>query len=188
MPDSEIRRRMYYHIYDTLLANGYEQVSVWGFLKGGKGKYSSVTREQYLGLGPSAGTYTGKQFLFNTFNMEKYISGPVQDQLPYEYIMDVTPHMERLFWVYWRLYETVIPREVYRQRFDRDFTEDFKSLLYGAEMMKYMVVRILTCCLPKGDTPDPPATESFCPGFHQSYLDCVYTGSLSGQGAFVCLA
>lgn len=141
MPDSEIRRRMYYHIYDTLLANGYEQVSVWGFLKGGKGKYSSVTREQYLGLGPSAGTYTGKQFLFNTFNMEKYISGPVQDQLPYEYIMDVTPHMERLFWVYWRLYETVIPREVYRQRFDRDFTEDFKSLLYGAEMMKYMVVK-----------------------------------------------
>lgn len=125
MPDGKTRKQMYYHIMDTLTAKGYKQVSVWSFLKGNALKYSSVTRDKYLGLGPSAGTYTGKQFLFNTFNIKEYLAMTMRGQIPGSYIMDVSPRLERLFWIYWRLYETGISLNAYRMRFGSDFMDDY---------------------------------------------------------------
>ena len=125
MPDGKTRKQMYYHIMDTLTSKGYKQVSVWSFLKGNALKYSSVTRDKYLGLGPSAGTYTGKQFLFNTFNIKEYLAMTMRGQIPGSYIMDVSPRLERLFWIYWRLYETGISLNAYRMRFGSDFMDDY---------------------------------------------------------------
>lgn len=125
MPNGQTRKQMYFHIRDTLTSKGYEQVSVWSFLKGKTLKYSSVTRDKYLGLGPSAGTYTGKQFLFNTFNIKEYIAITMRGQLPGSYIMDVSPRLERLFWIYWRLYETKIPLNSYNIRFGSDFMKGY---------------------------------------------------------------
>lgn len=139
MPDGLTRKRMYYHICDKLLGNGYKQVSVWSFLKGGKDIYSSVTRDTYLGLGPSAGTFTGKQFLFNTFHMNDYISLPLHNRIPTAYIMNITPNMERLFWIYWRLYETAIPLTAYKDRFGSEFCDDFNHWLWLADKLHYTV-------------------------------------------------
>jgi coproporphyrinogen III oxidase-like Fe-S oxidoreductase len=133
MPSRNLRKRMYYHLCQTLTASGYRQISVWSFYKGTGTKYSSVTRDRFLGLGPSAGTYTGKQFLFNTFNMEQYLTH-TPDRLPFAYMMDVPPALERLFWVYWRLYETTIPIDNYKTLFDRDFNHDFKSWVWACRL------------------------------------------------------
>ncbi|MFA5444813.1 MAG: radical SAM protein [Bacteroidales bacterium] len=137
MPDGKIRKQMYFHIQDTLIAKGYKQVSVWSFLKGNTHKYSSVTRDKYLGLGPSAGTYTGKQFLFNTFNINEYISLSIRSQIPGSYIMDVSSRMERLFWIYWRLYETKIPLNSYKTCFGSDFMKDYGKWVLITELFGY---------------------------------------------------
>ncbi len=137
MPDGKTRKQMYYHIRDTLTAKGYKQVSVWSFLKGNTLKYSSVTRDKYLGLGPSAGTYTGKQFLFNTFNITEYIPITIRGQIPGSYIMDVSPRLERLFWIYWRLYETKIPLNSYKTRFGSDFMKDYGKWIQIMEQLGY---------------------------------------------------
>ncbi|MFA5302380.1 MAG: radical SAM protein [Bacteroidales bacterium] len=137
MPDGKTRKQMYFHIQDTLIAKGYKQVSVWSFLKGNTLKYSSVTRDKYLGLGPSAGTYTGKQFLFNTFNINEYIPLTIRDQIPGSYIMDVSPRLERLFWIYWRLYETKIPLNNYKTLFGSDFMKDYGKWVRITEQLGY---------------------------------------------------
>jgi oxygen-independent coproporphyrinogen-3 oxidase len=166
MPGKHLRKRMYYHLCQTLTASGYRQVSVWSFHKGGGAKYSSVTRDRFLGLGPSAGTYTGKQFLFNTFNTEDYLTQTPLGKLPFAYMMDVPPALERLFWVYWRLYETIIPTEDYKRLFNRDFYRDFKSWIHLARLLGYLD----SGRHPSGRSTYPPNLVINKKGIHQIHL------------------
>jgi len=137
LPNGRKRKRFYYYICEKLKDQGYQQISVWGFLKKGRTKYSSVTRDYYLGLGPSAATYTGNQFLFNSFNLEHYSDQIRQGKHPYSIIMNVSENLEKLFWLYWRLYETVISTTDYRQKFKSEFKSDFKKLTYTLRILGY---------------------------------------------------
>ena len=57
MPDLATRREQYRAIAAWCAANGFERVSVWGFKRGGAPRYSSVTRDGYLGIGPGSGAH-----------------------------------------------------------------------------------------------------------------------------------
>jgi coproporphyrinogen III oxidase-like Fe-S oxidoreductase len=76
--------------------------------------FSSVTRDFYLGLGPGAGTYTGREFHFNVFSVDHYARCLEAGRLPIALRMDVSERMARLFWLYWRLYETEVPLGAWR--------------------------------------------------------------------------
>lgn len=128
MPPLDVRRKMYYFIHDFLAANGYARSSVWSFTRAGKAPYSSVTREYYVGFGPSAGSYTGDGFFFNTFSVVDYMKTVLLRE-PVALKMDVTERMRKIFWLYWRLYETVIPYAEYRAVFGGDIDDDFGVLL-----------------------------------------------------------
>ena len=68
------RRSMYYFIYNMMNKYRYNRCSVWSFQRySDEKKYSSVTRERYMGFGASAGTYYEKTFTLNTFNVHEYI-------------------------------------------------------------------------------------------------------------------
>ena len=81
-----------------------------------------------MGLGPSAGTYTGNAFYFNTFSVSEYIETE-QARLPIALKMRVSNRLEKLFWFYWRLYEIAVPRKEYLERFGCAFPWDFRILL-----------------------------------------------------------
>ncbi|WP_051599232.1 hypothetical protein [Metaclostridioides mangenotii] len=51
-----------------------KRTSVWAFGKEEVPKYSSITRDAYIGFGPSAASLTKKYFKINTFSVEEYIS------------------------------------------------------------------------------------------------------------------
>jgi len=137
LPNAVQRKRFYFKIIEKLNANGYHQISVWGFLKSGRTKYSSVTRDYYLGLGPSAATYTGKQFLFNSFNLAYYQKQIDLRKLPYSLIMNVSENLKKLFWIYWRFYETAIPLKAYKQLFRSEFKKDFGKILFALRILGY---------------------------------------------------
>lgn len=138
LPNSTQRKRFYYHICKKLKDHGYQQISVWGFLKNGKTKYSSVTRDYYLGFGPSAATFTGKQFLFNTFNLEHYQNQIDLGKKPYSIILNVSENLEKLFWLYWRFYETVIPLKDYETKFRSDFKKNFRKMIIVLKALGYI--------------------------------------------------
>ena len=106
MPGLFTRRRQYRLIHDYLIGQGFERVSVWGFQKGGKHRYSSVTRDQYIGLGAGAASSFDTRFYFNTFSIEAYEQQLQNNHSPAAVQMNVTPSLQRWYWLYWKLYDT----------------------------------------------------------------------------------
>jgi len=117
MPDLGTRRTLYYHLYRYLVRNRFQRVSVWGFKKGDAPRYSSVTRDNYLGLGAGAGSHMPEGFYLNTFSVEQYISKCRARTFPTALFMDFNKAMQDYFWLYWRFYDTAIPKQGLVERF-----------------------------------------------------------------------
>ena len=126
MPDWRVRRKMYYAIMDFFKEKKYRQTSVWSFNRNQNGKYSSVTRDYYIGFGAGAASYTGSNFYFNTFSIPEYIK-TAQERIPTALKMKVSKKLEKLFWLYWRFYDTQIPLAEYERLFGRYVSDDFRN-------------------------------------------------------------
>jgi coproporphyrinogen III oxidase-like Fe-S oxidoreductase len=62
---------------------GYARTSVWTFGKNPKHRYSSITRDRYVGLGPSGSSLVdGGQFYVNTFDVDTYAQLTDSGRLP----------------------------------------------------------------------------------------------------------
>jgi oxygen-independent coproporphyrinogen-3 oxidase len=117
MPDLKKRKAQYFSIYDTLTQQEYNQVSVWSFKKGGGSKYSSVTRDGYLGLGAGAGTHFPNGYYLNTFSVESYITKLDKGEFPTALKFSMNKQLNDLFWLYWRFYDARIPISEFDSRF-----------------------------------------------------------------------
>jgi len=109
MPGLKIRRAHYRAIHHWCTGNGFERVSVWGFKRGAVPRYSSVTRDGYIGIGPGAGSHLPDGFVLNTFDFARWVQpnrdGPSRIALR----MPFTKTMTGWWWLYWRFYDTRIP-------------------------------------------------------------------------------
>jgi oxygen-independent coproporphyrinogen-3 oxidase len=109
MPNFFKRKKYYKIIVDFFKENHYEMASVWGFKKNTKKslKYSSVTRNQYIGFGAGAGSKLENVFYFNTFSIENYQNTILtQNELPISIHLKITKKLSNYYWFYWKLYET----------------------------------------------------------------------------------
>lgn len=136
MPNWRIRRKMYYLITDFFARHGYHQSSVWSFNRNQNGKYSSVTRDYYIGFGAGAASYTGNAFYFNTFSIPEYIKASAR-RTQAALKMNVSKKLEKLFWLYWRFYDTQIPLGEYERLFDRNIWDDFGKELHIAKSLGF---------------------------------------------------
>lgn len=110
MPNLSMRRKMYYFLYDYLIDKGYHRVSVWSFKKKAETpRFSSVTREHYVGFGPSACSYYGSLFTLNTFSVPEYIKSIGEKGHAVALETSFTERLSILYDFYWRLYDTYIP-------------------------------------------------------------------------------
>jgi len=118
MPNLSKRRRQYYLINNFLRLHGYARTSVWSFKKGSVPRYSSVTRDGYIGLGAGAGSDTPEGFFLNTFSVAEYINKCLSGRFPTALHMQFNRKMRDYFWLYWRLYDTNVPKNELYSRFD----------------------------------------------------------------------
>jgi coproporphyrinogen III oxidase-like Fe-S oxidoreductase len=138
LPSFAARKDIYYRINDWCRENGFHRTSVWSFTRCGYKTFSSVTRENFAGFGPSAGSYNGNQFYFNTFNINEYAKNLAQGLLPVALKMDVTFEIQRLFWIYWRFYQTEFDTVQYDNKFGRRFYKDFKFPFFLLKLMQWV--------------------------------------------------
>lgn len=89
--------------------HGFERVSVWGFKRGVVPRYSSVTRDGYIGVGPGAGSHMPDGFVLNTFDLNSWIQAACEGRTVIALRMPFTAEMSGWWWLYWRLYDTRIP-------------------------------------------------------------------------------
>jgi len=109
MPDLGTRREQYRAISEWCEANGFERVSVWGFKRGGAPRYSSVTRDGYLGIGPGSGSHLPDGFTLNTFDLDTWMGALEAGESPIALRMPFVDEMSGWWWLYWRFYDTRIP-------------------------------------------------------------------------------
>jgi coproporphyrinogen III oxidase-like Fe-S oxidoreductase len=77
-----------------------------------------VTRQRYLGFGPGAGSCIGPAFTFNTFSLREYERATADRGHAVALAMELTPRVQVLQDVYWRLYETRVPLERHAEGLD----------------------------------------------------------------------
>jgi oxygen-independent coproporphyrinogen-3 oxidase len=120
LPGLRVRHEHYRAVRQWCAANGFERVSVWGFKRGRAPRYSSVTRDGYLGIGPGAGSDLPDGFVLNTFDLDAWQNAIREDRLPIALRLPFSSGMAGWWWLYWRFYDTRIPLNVLDDRFDLD--------------------------------------------------------------------
>jgi len=109
MPNLKMRRTQYQAISRWCAEHSFERVSVWGFKQGSVPRYSSVTRDGYIGVGPGAGSDLSDGFVLNTFDLKNWMQATCDGGGAIALRMPFTKDMRGWWWLYWRLYDTVVP-------------------------------------------------------------------------------
>jgi oxygen-independent coproporphyrinogen-3 oxidase len=132
MPNIFKRRYMYKKIHDFCIRNGYKQVSVWGFKKGYAPRYSSVTRDNYIGIGAGACSKLPDIFYFNTFSVNDYINTTLSGKLPIAMVMDMNSQLKKYYWLYWRFYDT----KIYKNDLEKIFGDKDVKIKFILSILK----------------------------------------------------
>lgn len=137
MPSFFKRKKFYKIILDFFKGENYKNVSVWGFKKSRKKslKYSSVTRNQYIGFGAGAGTRLENVFYFNTFSIESYENALLDmKEHPISIHLKITKKLSNYYWFYWKLYET----EFLTDDFHKHSDFKMKTILKIFRLLKFV--------------------------------------------------
>ncbi|MDE7193730.1 MAG: radical SAM protein [Oscillospiraceae bacterium] len=128
MPKKE-KRRLLDAITKYCLDKGYIRSSIWTFSSEKTARYSSMTRDNFLGFGCSATTLLKRQFKINTFSVEEYCRRIDGGQLPTSLTLRFSMWQRMVYYLFWTAYST----QVSEAAFERFFGVPLKKM-YGAEL------------------------------------------------------
>ncbi len=118
---------------------GYKRDSIWTFSNKDSAKYSSMTRDNFLGFGCSATTLLKDSFKINTFSVEHYIERIKNKKLPTSLTIRFTTRQRMVYFLFWSAYSTHV---------DAKSFEDFFSVplkkMYGFEIFLAKKLRYIT--------------------------------------------
>lgn len=103
LPEKE-KKRMLRSLTSLSAKIGANRTSVWTFAKKDTRKYSSVTRDTFLGFGVSATTLLKKTFKINTFSISDYIKRIDADCLPTSLTLSFTKRQRAVYYLFWSAY------------------------------------------------------------------------------------
>lgn len=120
------------------LDKGYIRSSIWTFSKGQDVKYSSMTRDHFLGFGCSATTLLKKQFKINTFSVEEYIKRIDSHQLPTSLTLRFTRRQRMVYYLFWTAYSTKVRAEDFEKFFGVSLERMYGWELRMAELLGFV--------------------------------------------------
>lgn len=126
-------------ITNHCLEQGYARDSIWTFSKEKNAKYSSMTRDNFLGFGCSATTLLKDQFKINTFDVEAYCQRINEGHLPTSLTLRFSLRQRMVYYLFWTAYST----RVEAKDFERFFDVPLKKM-YGAELALARLLGFLT--------------------------------------------
>ncbi|MGI6499932.1 MAG: coproporphyrinogen-III oxidase family protein [Anaerostipes sp.] len=118
---------------------GYVRNSIWTFAKNGNEKYSSMTRDNFLGFGCSATTLLKEQFKINTFSVNEYCKRIDENKLATSLTIKFTLRQRMLYYLFWTAYST----KVREDDFEKFFGVPLKKV-YGFELWAAKIFRFIT--------------------------------------------
>lgn len=127
--DKREKRRLMDGITAYCLDMGCVRDSIWTFARERGARYSSMTRETFLGFGCSAVTLLRGQFKINTFSIEEYCRRVGQGVLPTALTLRFSPRQRMVYYLFWAAYST----RVTEADFERFFGVPLRKM-YGLEL------------------------------------------------------
>ncbi len=111
------KKALLYELVHDCEANGYSRDSIWTFAKDGTAKYSSMTRENFLGFGCSATTLLKDQFKINTFDVKSYIERIAECKLPTALTLKFTLRQRMIYYLFWTAYTMRVDPAAFQEFF-----------------------------------------------------------------------
>lgn len=162
MPKRE-KRRLLDEITLYCRAKGYFRDSIWTFSSIEGAKYSSMTRDNFLGFGCSATTLLRDQFKINTFSVAEYQKRIEKNELPSSLTIRFTKRQRMIYFLFWTAYST----RVDSRAFEGFFGTPLKKL-YGLELFAAKALGFLT-------EADGVFTMTLKGAFYYHYYESFYT-------------
>lgn len=128
LPEKE-KKKLLNSIVDYCQKTGRERTSVWTFAQKNTSKYSSITRDNFLGFGISAATLLRREFKINTFSINDYIREVEQDQLPTALTLNFTLRQRAAYYLFWNAYTMQIQPQKFQELIGRPLNK-----MYGLEL------------------------------------------------------
>jgi coproporphyrinogen III oxidase-like Fe-S oxidoreductase len=169
MPNLHNRLAHYRAISSWCAENDFERVSVWGFKREPVPRYSSVTRDGYVGIGPGAGSHLSDGFVLNTFDLNSWINQTCDGRTAIALRMPFAGEMSGWWWLYWRFYDTRIPLADLDVILGSDAPKA-RQLLRIIELVKFAV--------PKGGCLELTESGAFWLHLAQNYFALNYVNTL----------
>ena len=127
--EKKAKRKLLDEITKYCMEQGYHRSSIWTFSSEKEAKYSSMTRDNFLGFGCSATTLLKDQFKINTFSVEEFCKRITERKLATSLTIRFTERQRMIYYLFWTAYSIRVD--------SRDFEKFFgKSLrkMYGFEL------------------------------------------------------
>lgn len=118
---------------------GYYRDSIWTFSNKKEAKYSSMTRDNFLGFGCSATTLLKNQFKINTFSVDEYCKRINGGELPTSLTIRFSLRQRMVYYLFWTLYSMQLDE----RKFERFFGVPLKRM-YGFEFWLAQKLGFLT--------------------------------------------
>ncbi|GAB6178801.1 radical SAM family heme chaperone HemW [Desulfotomaculum defluvii] len=134
---SEFQERYILKVIDETSQNyGYHRTSVWTYGKSHHNRYTSVTRESFVGFGAGATSLYGDYFYLNTFDVDEYINAVKHQRIPINLVNVMNEREKMIFWIFWRCYEGTIDMQRFHELFDKDLDKEFKLLINLLKLLR----------------------------------------------------
>jgi coproporphyrinogen III oxidase-like Fe-S oxidoreductase len=118
-PSWRRERQMLETIASKAREAGYQRTSIWSFNKPETARYTTVTRDSFIGIGTSATSKIGDYFKLNTFSVAEYIKA-VKEGSPLALATRLNTGDKMAYWFFWRIYDLAIDTEAFRHLFGQE--------------------------------------------------------------------
>ena len=132
------KRKLMDDIAQYCLSKGYHRDSIWTFSSQADAKYSSMTRENFLGFGCSATSLLKKQFKINTFDVDSYCERINSGKLATSLTIRFTRRQRMIYWLFWTAYSTRVKGSDFEKFFGVSLKKAYGFELWVAKKLGYV--------------------------------------------------
>ncbi len=133
------KRKLLDEITKYCMEQGYYRSSIWTFSSEREAKYSSMTRDNFLGFGCSATTLLKDQFKINTFSVEEYCKRVKAGKLPTSLTIRFTERQRMIYYLFWTAYSTRVDSRDFEKFFGKPLQKMYGFELWLAKVLGFVV-------------------------------------------------
>lgn len=132
------KKKLLYEIVEYCSEKGYVRDSIWTFSKHGTSKYSSMTRENFLGFGCSATTLLEGVFKINTFDLKEYEKRINSDNLPTALTLHFSRRQRMIYYLFWTAYSMKVDPTEFQLFFGESLEHNYWFEIWLARILGFV--------------------------------------------------